>query len=96
MFETDPEYIEKCIIKTCLENKPYCILITDKFTPDYFDLPEATITFKYLKKHMEEFKDIPQQEIFLNSIEKEEDKKGVVSFLKEINSIDIDTNKSYD
>lgn len=95
-FSVDPSYIEKCIIKSMLTYQPYCILISEKFEPNYFSADEASITFKYLKKHLNEFKSIPSQEIILNSISNKDDLESVTSFFDEINSIDFDTNKEYE
>lgn len=45
----DPEYMEKCIIKSAFIDKNYSVLISSKFVPDYFDTDEAGIIFKHLK-----------------------------------------------
>lgn len=93
-FKVDPEYIEKCIIKGCLWDNRFSILISEKFDPDYFDTDEASTCFRYIKHHIHEYKKIPQPEIIINSISKEDDKKKVVDYFEEINSIDFDLEKN--
>ena len=95
MFEVQPEYIEKCMIKSALKDKSFCVLISEKFLPEYFETDEAGLTFSYLQKHINEYKTLPQQEIILNSIKKEEDREKVNNYFDEINSIDFEIDRDY-
>jgi len=92
----NPEYMEKCIIKSALWDKSFGVLVSEKFLPEYFNTDEASIIFRYFKSHINNYKSIPQEEVILNSIEKNEEKEQIENYLKEINSINFDIESSYE
>ena len=92
----DPKYMEQCIIKSALVDKTYAITITEKFKKDYFDNDVTGTIFWKIKEHINEFNTLPDQEIIVNSIKKDEEKESVNDFFDQINSIDFDHNKNYD
>lgn len=95
-FQTDPEYMEKCMVKSMFQDKKYCILLSQKFKSAYFDTDEVSIIFRYMKQHIEEYKDLPQREIIINSIQKEEDKSRVKRYIDEADSMEFDVNANQD
>ncbi len=96
IFNIDPDYMQKCIIKSAFQDKQYSILISQKFKPEYFDNDAAGIIFWKIKEHINEYKNIPQQEIIINSITKEDEQENVQKFLYEINSIDFNVENNYE
>ena len=91
----DPEYMEKCIIKSAFNDKQYSVLISEKFLTDYFDSDAAGTIFWKIKEHINKYNDLPNHEIIVNSIESEESQNKAKEFLDEINSIDFNVDKNY-
>ncbi|MFW6007926.1 MAG: DnaB-like helicase C-terminal domain-containing protein [archaeon] len=90
----DPEFIEKTIIKSMLEDKPFGILVTNKFEFDYFETEAASILFDNIKFYIEKYKDLPSQEILINTIKDEKEKEKSKSYLEEINAIEFRPEKN--
>jgi hypothetical protein len=95
MNKIDPDYIEKCIIKTSMVDKNFGITISDKFIPEFFDSDVAGIIFSNYRDYIQEFKNLPQEEIIVNSVD-EKNKEKVKSYFLELNSMELDVPRSYD
>ena len=95
-FQVDPEYMEKCMVKSMFQDKKYCILLSQKFKSAYFDTDEVSIIFRYMKEHIEEYKDLPQKEIIINSIQKEEDRTRVQRYIHDAGSMEFDIDANQD
>jgi len=89
----DSEFLEKLIIKGMLSSKKYLAIISSVFEKDYFDDTSVGNIFEFTINHFLEYKDIPQRDIIINSIENTDDTNETLS---DVDLIDYDITRNYD
>jgi len=89
----DSTFFEQCMIKTMLLDNDYAFTVISSFDSDYFDTPGVSSIFTAIKNNVNEFNELPQESIIINSCE---DKKDVEKFFKELKSNDYDATKNYE
>jgi len=92
-MNVDSVYLEQCIIRTLLKDDDYAFKVISAFEDDYFDTPGVSSIFNFVKKNLEDFNEIPQKSMILNSVK---DVKDVKNFLTEMENIDYDESRNYE
>lgn len=93
--DIDSEFLEKLIIKGALQDKTYLVNLASVFEPEYFDDAQASSVFKYISNYVDEFNAIPEESSIIHSI-REDDRKNVENFLKEVKSVDFSVSDGFD
>lgn len=91
----DKDYLLSCMFKTALEDRQYLTTITTVFKPEYFEDSVHSEIFKAMSDHLLEFKEVPQQEIVVQSIPsdvREESRR----FFGEMKTIEYDVSRNYE
>lgn len=89
----DTVYIEQCIIKTMISDDQFALMVGAAFEPDYFDTPGVSEIFSLIQKNLNEFGEIPQTSIIINS---SKNKGDVTKFFDELKNNDYDVTKNYE
>lgn len=90
----DSELLEKLIIKGCLVDKTFLILISNVFVPEYFQNERIAKIFGIVSKHFSEFQTIPSETLITGSVT--EGREDIVSELDDLRAIDFDVAHNYD
>lgn len=94
-MKIDSEFLEKLIIKSIFElknDKNFNLLIFRNFESKFFKDKLISKIFKTSKEYYEQYKDVPSEQIILNTI----NNNDIVDLYNEIKSIDFDCLKNYD
>ena len=89
----DSNFLEKLMIKSMLSSKKYIAVVSSVFDKEYFDDASISNIFEFIKNHFTQYKEIPQKDIIINSVENKED---AIEMFTEIDSIDYDITRNYD
>jgi replicative DNA helicase len=90
----DPERLEKFILKGCLVDKSFLVMVSNVFVPEYFQNEQISKIFKKVSEHFEEFQNIPNETIITSSFT--EDRDIISSELSDIRRIDFDVSANFD
>lgn len=82
------EYLEQVITKALLEDSDFVVTITRVFDENYFDSPSLQVIFTFIKDYFNQYKNIPEKEIIINTIPSDL-REDVQSYFNEINNLDI-------
>jgi replicative DNA helicase len=85
----DLRFIENIIIKSALIDKNYLALISTTLEETFFDDPAAKEVFKFTSEHFNEYGQIPQRDIIINSAEDDNLKNDIRLFFEDIDAIDF-------
>jgi len=91
----DTRYLEQVMTKALMCDKDYVVTITRVFEDDYFDCDEVKTIFNFTKSYFEQYKEIPQKEVLINSLSTEA-REPVNRYLSEIENIEIDIARNRD
>jgi replicative DNA helicase len=91
-YELDPEFLERLILKTMLQDKQFLITISSVFEPEYFDDPTIAKVFEYSSEYVDKYNSLPEKSSIIHSIE---DSKSVKDLLEDITAIDFDIADKY-
>lgn len=81
----NPEYLEKIIIKSLMEDKNFCVLMSSVAEKRYFESSVSSEMFQIIKDHHEKFMDLPNKDIIINSSAKP---KEVEKYIKDIEELE--------
>lgn len=81
----NPEYLEKIIIKSLMEDKNFCVLMSSVAEKRYFESSVSSEMFQIIKDHHEKFMDLPNKDIIINSSTKP---KEVEKYIKDIEELE--------
>lgn len=95
MTEIDRGFLEKLIIKGILTDKTYLVLVTSAFEENYFNNSSVSDIFKITRNHFNEFKNIPQKDIILNTLP-ENRKNDAKEIFEDIDSIEYNITDNRD
>ena len=85
---TDPQYLEMIMTKALMEDKDYVVTVTQVFEDNYFDSPDLQELFKFTRDYFNEYKEIPDRSIVMNSIPVD-NRESLETYLHHVDSTDI-------
>ena len=91
----DLRFIENIIIKSALVDKHYLALISTTLEETFFDDPAAKEVFKFTSEHFNEYGQIPQRDMIVNSAEDDSLKNDIRVFFEDIDSIDFSVSEQF-
>jgi replicative DNA helicase len=91
----DLRFIENIIIKSALLDKQYLALISTTLEETFFDDPAAKEVFKFTSNHFNEYGQIPQRDMVINSAEDDALKNDIRGLFEEIDAIDFSTAEQF-
>ena len=94
-LSVDPELLEKLIIKGCMLDKTFLILVSNVFVPEYFQNDRIAKIYNIISKHFEEFHSIPNETLIIGA-GTTTDRQEIQSELDDIRAIDFDLATNYD
>lgn len=84
MAELNPEYLEKIILKSFLEDKVFCVLLSNEADGRYFDNSEASEIFALTKDYYAKYLDLPTNDVLINSSKKPKDIEKYINDLAQV------------
>jgi replicative DNA helicase len=91
----DLRFIENIIIKSALIDKHYLALISTTLEETFFDDPAAKEVFKFTSSHFNEYGQIPQRDMIVNSAEDDNLKNDIRLFFEDIDAIDFSVSEQF-
>lgn len=64
------EYLEKVIVKSYLDDKHFCTLLSSEAQDRYFENPEASEIFTIVKEYYQKYIELPTKDVIINSSKK--------------------------
>jgi len=92
-YKTDPEILERIIIKSLFIDEKYAVIVSSVFEEDYFTKPETSKIFGCVKDYFTKYNKIPDRQIIYSIVD---DKEKIEEEFKEIDAIDFNLTKNYD
>lgn len=85
MSVLSPEYLEKVILKSFIEDKHFCTLLSSETEERYFENSEASEIFTIVKEYYQKYIDLPTKDIIINSSKKS---KEVSKYLEDVSNVE--------
>ena len=82
----NPEYLEKVIVKSLLEDRHFCVLMVSEVDKRYFDNNQASEIFVLTKEYYEKYMELPTKEILINISQKS---KETEKYLNDLDSVEV-------
>lgn len=76
-----------------LSSKKYLAIVSSVFEKEYFDDTSIANIFEFTRDHFVEYKNIPQKDIIINSLENQSD---TIETLSDVDAIEYDITRNYD
>lgn len=92
-YKTDPEILERIIIKSLFIDEKYAVIVSSVFEEDYFTKPETSKIFGCVKDYFTKYNKIPDRQIIYSIVD---NKEKIEEEFKEIDAIDFNLTKNYD
>ena len=84
MNSLNPEYLEKIIIKSYLEDKHFCTLLSSEAEERFFENPEAAEIFSISKEYFKKYIELAPKDIIINSSKKSKEIEKYLSDLSQV------------
>lgn len=85
MNSLNPEYLEKIIIKSYLEDKHFCTLLSSEAEERFFENPEAAEIFSISKEYFKKYIELASKDIIINSSKKS---KEIEKYLGDLSQVE--------
>ena len=85
MNSLNPEYLEKIIIKSYLEDKHFCTLLSSEAEERFFENPEAAEIFSISKEYFKKYIELAPKDIIINSSKKS---KEIEKYLGDLSQVE--------
>jgi len=91
----DENYLMVAVLKGLMEDKNYAVTVTTVFEEKYFDDPGIIEVFNHVKRHLNEYDELPSKDIIINSVSGDT-KDDVLALFQEAENTDFSVSKNYD
>jgi len=85
MSVLSPEYLEKVILKSFIEDRHFCTLLSSETEERYFENSEASEIFTIVKEYYQKYIDLPTKDVIINSSKKS---KEVSKYLEDVSNVE--------
>jgi replicative DNA helicase len=86
-------FLEKIIIKGMMADKDFMVLVSSVFEKNYFDDPNVSHAFEFMKSYNDKYNRIPDKESIIQSAE---NSKELKEFFENVESTEFDVSNSYE
>jgi replicative DNA helicase len=94
-MSVDTEYLYVAMLKGLMSDKNFAITVTNAFDESFFEEQSMVRIFRTFKSHLETYNTLPDRDIVINSISKE-NREAAEILLRDADATDFDVAKNYD
>jgi hypothetical protein len=80
------EYLEKVILKSFIEDKHFCTLLSSETEERFFENLEASEIFTIVKEYYQQYIELPTKDIIINSAKKPNEIK---KYLEDVEQVEV-------